>query len=289
MKTFSILTVTLFLLYILSGCSHKTYPTGNFQETAVTADGDLHDWSLPLRYGTTSGGAQYNVTNDNENIYISLQTHDEITALKILRAGVNIYIDPTTKESKTIDLSFPLPAPTSLYSGNQSQSKGAGQPDKSELRKSLLLQANVFKISGFQNIENRLYDKTDQSKIKIGLKSGEDNSLSYEAIIPLKYIYGTTEQLNSKAHNLSVGIVINAMQANREHANSSGYNGGGMHGGGMGGGGMHRGGGISGGGGGHRQNPSGSGGENNNMHSPDRTALFKADVNWYKFKLAVKN
>jgi hypothetical protein len=55
MKAFVKAGFIIFLFNILTGCSNKTYPTGNFQETPVTVDGDLSEWNRPLRFGSRGG------------------------------------------------------------------------------------------------------------------------------------------------------------------------------------------------------------------------------------------
>ena len=71
-----------FLIFFIQSCSHKEYAICTYQDTAVVADGKLNEWNLPLRFGSSTGLVQYNITNDKENIYVSLQTHDEALQLK---------------------------------------------------------------------------------------------------------------------------------------------------------------------------------------------------------------
>ncbi len=269
---------------ILTGCSNKTYPTGTYQETAVTVDGDLKEWNEPLRFASSNGLVQYNVTNDNDNIYVSLETHDDATAIKILQAGVNIYFDPAAGQSKNICLAFPLSNPSSAPQPKTMNTDGM-KSGKNELRQVLLLEAITFSATGFQNMENRLYDVKDKSKIKVAIKSEVNNGLGYEAVIPMQYIFGNTSGANNTGHNMSVGIIINAKKnagENYKNSNTASGNGSGMHGGGRGG--MGRGG----GGGNYHRNNTTSENTDPGTQTPDRTSLYKQDTNWYKFKLAVK-
>jgi len=277
-----------FLIFFIQSCSHKEYAIGTYQDTAVVADGELNEWNLPLRFGSSTGLVQYNITNDKENIYVSLQTHDEATAIKILRAGVNIYIDPAAGHSKKIDLAFPLPS-TPSFAGVKNNNGNTVMPDRNEMKNNLLIQANTFKTTGFQDMEDKLYDVSDKSKIKVAIKYSADNSLGYEAIIPLKSVYKDGSLPKEKNSNLSVAVQINAMNGgsntNRQNSNgNSNYSGGGMRGGGSG-----RRGGMSGGMGGGRRSGNYNSGENNTAQSSDRSTMNKADVNWYSFKLALKN
>lgn len=275
--------LAVFLLNVLSGCSHKTFPVGNYQTTPVVTDGDLNEWETPLRFASNGGQVSYNVTNDKENIYISLQTHDEATAIKILRAGVNIYIDPSAGQSKKIALTFPLPTSAPITAKNTT-TEGA-IPKANEIREGLLLQANIFSTAGFINMENKVYDVSDKSKIKVGILSGANNGLGYEATIPLKYIFEEKNIVRGASQNITVGIVINAIkvktQSRGNNSTNDNFSGGNS---GMRGGGRGRGMGGMGGGGSRGNRNMG----NNYPQTPGGAALFKQDANWYTFKLADK-
>lgn len=284
MKMIFSTTVLLTALAFLAGCSSKTYPVTNYQQAPITADGNLNEWNRPLKFISSGGQMQYNVTNDDSNIYVSLETHDEATVTKILRAGIDVYIDAAGGESKKTMLAFPLPN-NEIHPQKRTDNDAASAANaKAEMRQQLLIQANLFTVAGFKNMENRSYDVNDQSKIKVGLKQESENGLGYEAVIPFKYIFDNSSEKNKK--NISVGIVINAMKegAGRAGGNAVGrpqMQGGGGGGRGMGGGGgrgMH-----GGGGGGTRSGRSSGEGD---ASIPDRTAMMKQDANWYKFKLA---
>lgn len=277
--------LAVFLLNILTGCAHKTFPVGNYQTTPVIADGNLNEWVTPLRFASNGGQVSYNVTNDKENIYISLQTHDGATAIKILRAGVIIYIDPSAGQSKKTALSFPLPTSAPILAKNTSFN--GQEPKVNEIREGLLLQANIFSTAGFINMENKVYDVSDKSKIKVGILSGANNGLGYEATIPLKYIFEVNNIVREALQNITVGIVINAIKVkpknrsnNASNDNFAGSNSGGMRGGGRG----RSMGGMSSG-----NDRGNSNMDKNNPQIPGGAALFKQDANWYTFKLAGKN
>lgn len=275
-------------LISITGCSHKTYPEDMYQSAAVKADGDLSEWNRPLRFGSSSGLAQYNVTNDRDNLYISLETHDEATALKILRSGINIYLDPAAGKSKKKVLEFPLPN-SSFHQASKSTGADVVRNSRGDMLHGLLVQAITFNTVGFSGMENKMYDVSDRSKIAVAVSAGSDRSLGYEAVIPLKYIFGSDADKMS-GHNLSVGIVINAIKNEGEHTTNSGSSNrpsmgtGGRRGGGGGGGRM--GGGGGGGGGNYRRNSGTAENNNSNTIATDRTALYKADTNWYTFKLS---
>ena len=265
---------TIVYLFI-SSCSPTVFPIGKFQSSPIEADGNASDWGLPLRFGNETGTLQYAITNDKENIYISVASNDRNTQMKMLRAGINVYIDANGKKSTEMGLIYPFKGKEEM-TFKQIENKNT---DPNALKQKMILDADLFNTTGFMNMENRTYDLKETSPIKIAMNFDNYNNLVFEAIIPLKNIF-KNQLSENKAPNISVGIIINNFkgmsgQRNDYSSSGNGLEGGGMRGGGgMGGGGM-RGGGM--GGGGMRGGGMRGGNVNNDPIS-----------NWYQFQLAFK-
>ena len=259
---------------LCGGCLHKMAPDGHYQETPVVADGSAGDWSLPLRFSNESYTLQYNVTNDNKNIYICILSRDEGTAFRMLRAGMTVYFDPKGGEDETIGLHFPLrkqpdPDRVRLRSG----APLTNHDNKNE-KEELLLQSDFYGTTGFSGIENGQFGVADpKSPFQVAMKlNNQDSLLVYELVVPIKNVLGMDLNARTKKRNFSVGIILNAVQAwggNRNGGNrpSFGGGGGGMH--------MSMGGGRGGGGG--RRNYNGS-----------NNTVSKEETSWYKFRLVEK-
>jgi hypothetical protein len=296
MKNFQCTVAAIILMFSLINCSPKEYPLGNFQESPIVADGNSVDWSLPLRFGTEDGAMQYNITNDNNNIYISVATGDQATQMMILRSGISVYIDTKGKKDKSMGLSFPANENTEGDRNNRPRGNGGNKTaDQSNFKKQLLMEKDIFKTFGFINMDNRIYDVSDTVAIKMGINYDAFGNLVFETIIPIKHIYNKSFTAKTSP-SLSVGIVLNTNNRaeNRpagggEGRSESGMGGGGMRGGGMGGGGMGgggmRGGGGMGGMGGGRR----GGGSMGGARAGGGYSVAKSVANWYQFKLAFLN
>lgn len=271
-------------ILVAASCSRHLAPEGHYQTTPVVADGNPGDWSLPLRFSNSSYTLQYNVTNDDKNMYIAVSSADDNTQLRILRSGMTIYFDPKGKKNKDISLHFPIQKPsdpdayrtrggqgnTLYYQNGQAGSTAGNTAGRSTRKEELLLQSDYFNTTGFSGIENGQFSLTDpKCPIHVAMKlNNEDSLLLYEVSIPLATIFGPDWAANAPKKNVSVGIVIDATPG------SGGGGGprpgfGGMRGMGMGMG--MRGGGM---GGGRRY----GGGQ----------PAQKEDDNWYTFRLATR-
>jgi hypothetical protein len=173
--------------------------------------------------------------------------------------------------------------------------------DQINFKKQLLMDKDIFKTFGFINMENRVYDVSDTSNIKMGINYDAFGNLVFEAIIPIKHIYDKIVTAKN-APSLSIGIVLNTMVMNFENRsgnNSAGENGmrggssgmgGGMRGGGgMGGmGGGMSGGGMRGGMGGGMRGGGMRGGGGMRAGGGGFNTMNKVIANWYQFKLAIQ-
>jgi len=252
------------LIIIFSACSHKLAPEGHFQSTPVIADGSAEDWTLPLRFSNEKFTYQYNVTNDNKNLYICVLSKDYPTQKRILKAGMTIYLDPKGDKNKNIFLSFPLRKPDDPATNyrNRNGNPITNSDTRSELSQ-LLIQSDYYSVTGFYNLENGQFGVTNtQARIRAAIKLNNDSSLVCEAIIPLNNISPGLESRNS-AKPFSVGIALNNIPSQPGSYNSQrpAYGGGmrGMRG-------MY------------------GGGRNNGSQNPG----IKEEDTWYQFRLVNK-
>jgi hypothetical protein len=267
-----------FVLVVIAfaACSPKLAPEGHYQDSPVTADGIPSEWKIPLRFTNAAYTMQFNVTNDDQNIYVAVSSFDDITQLRILRSGMTIYLDPKGKKNKDIGIHFPIrkaPDPGSYRSrgdGSTTTYQNQNNAQNRDTRKEeLLLQSDFYNTTGFTGIENGQFSAGDpKTPIHIGIKlNNQDSLLVYEVVIPVKNILGPDWAAKASKKNFSVGVVLDAV------AGSGGGGGGGGRPGGFGG---MRGMGMRGmGGGGGRRYGGGQ-------------QAQKEDANWYEFRLATK-
>ena len=260
---------------LFESCSHKLAPEGHFQSTPVVADGRADDWSLPLRFSDENYTLQYNVTNDDKNVYVCILSRDENTMMRMLRAGMNIYFDPKGEKNKGISITYPLrkqPDPQSSFRNRNGDPIPGGNIPANTRKEELLLQSDFYSTSGFLNIENGQFGVADtKPPIRVAMKlNNNDSLLVYEVIVPLKNIIGTDLTPRAARTNFSVGIVLNSVPATpiQQAANSPGRRSPNFGIRGMGNMGMRGGG--------------GRGGSNG------RSTGIKEEDNWYPFRLMVK-
>jgi hypothetical protein len=264
------LPFVLTLSLCLAACSHKMAPVGHYQTTPVVADGIPDDWTLPLRFANANYTLQYNVTNDNRNIYICALSRDEQTMLRMLRAGITVYLDPKGQNGRNISLHYPLRKQPDPNVRDRNGEPLTNQNDSS-FRQELLEHSDSYGTTGFSGIENGQFAVGDtKSPIRVAIQfSHHDSLLVYEAIIPIVNVFGADLSSRNPKKPVSIGVVLNT-PSGQTVAGSQRHNGGGR---GIGVNGMHFGG-----------NGGGSSRRNYNANPDDPP--IREDANWYLFRLA---
>ncbi|PZF71974.1 hypothetical protein [Taibaiella soli] len=274
----------------LTACksSQKTHAVANgtWQDQPIVVDGANNDWPSPYPFYDEKAKIGYVVTNDKDNLYVTMQTGDRMTIMKILRNGMTLWIDTSGKKAQNISVNYPMEnadAPTHVQ---KDQTQPMDKMDADQMHKRMLESARDLYLTGFKGCNGSFLIKQNNGcGVNVRMGFDEYNTLIWEAVIPFKSFYkdalaatdahkpiGICFSIKGlqrpKTDGGSGGSMSNGSVAGRQNMGNMGGGGGGMHGGGGGmhGGGMHGGGGVGG----------------------DREALFESSKTWYETGMAVK-
>jgi hypothetical protein len=288
-----------------SACSSSKYSKtkklpGTWQAQPITIDGDSKDWPAPYPEYNSKASLGYAVSNDKDNLYITVETGDQATQLKILRNGLTVWIDKTGDKEQVTAINYPLPrnynrgakndrdgSDTRPSSGYWQQGQGNNPRQRANMEdriKKLLEGANEYSLQGFRscNAQFPLMQK-DSCGIVVRIGLDETNELVWEAVIPFKSFFHKA-QIDRRDKGKPMSICIETTGSDRpagQGGGRGGNGGGGMRPGmrvGMGGMGMRMGGGGMGGGMGSR----GGGGQSDAAME----GLYKSTQTWKKFGIA---
>jgi hypothetical protein len=237
---------------------------GKWQAQPIRVDGSNKDWPSPYPEYDDKAMLGYAVSNDKENLYITVETGDPATQLKIIREGLTVWIDKTANKEEITAINFPIPQPASRESKGEGErpagghiqqgQAGGSSPDRQRIqleeRVSKALQgANEYSLQGFKNcnLQYPIMEK-DSCGIVVRMALDADNELVWEAVIPFKTFYYKS-QVTRADKGKPISICFETTGIKRPAGQGNGSRGGGMRPGvgfGMGGGmgmGMHMGGG----------------------------------------------
>ena len=291
-----------FLICLLISCTNKIYNSSSWQSRKVTIDGKISEWSNPLRFYDQETGMNYNISNDNYNLYFVCSISNEFLQTKILRSGLEFRIDTLGKKSFAVGIKYPTGkiSVTELKPniGPQTKEGSNVRPDRSGFRLKLLAEATEIQLVGFKPHLGKIITVSPPNNTGISAAIDFDSGgiMNYEAVIPFSTFYELTPSDSGTVFNFQ--IKINPLPNSNNSSNgSSGMRGGGMRGGGMGGGGMRgggmggggmRGGGMGGGGmrsGGMNGSRAGDNRENGYQRNTNMTGITKTTI---KLKLAYR-
>jgi len=258
---------------------------GTWQSTPIVIDGDSKDWPSPYPNYDAKALVAYATSNDKENLYITMETGDEKTQLKILKQGMTVSIDTGGKKNADFHIGFPLqndndPLEMPKHEEGRSQSQGlkTGKQLDQNIKKSAA-SANQFSLDGFINCNGGfMASQTTPCGIKVAVSIDEYKELVWEAVIPFKAIYDRTSITSDFAGKpISVCFAVKAFK--NPGSKSTDNANGGMNNG-MAGGGTHNS--MRGGGG------TGGGARSGVKENPNQS-LYESTKTWKQFVLAYKD
>src|SRR4051812_31694016 len=106
--------VLLLILAMASSCGgskhsgSKNLAPGTWQATPIIIDGDSKDWPSPYPNYDSKAMIAYASSNDAQNLYITMQTGDELALMKILKQGMTVSIDTGGSKDATFQINYPL-------------------------------------------------------------------------------------------------------------------------------------------------------------------------------------
>lgn len=282
----------LFVGFVLlqSSCSNDIYE-GICRRDPVVVDGKSDDWMMPLRFSDSKTKLNYNVTNDNENLYFAFRLTDENMIRGFMQSGMQITIDKSGKKKMKPGyavIRFPV----------QKRGKPANPPEKGfdplsgkENDPAQIPFEAEFK--GFKSLYNGTYKSGDKPDVEFVMCRDKNNVLFCEMKVPFKSFYNEMLVAEDNSKLIGIKFTFQSSAGNQERQDMPGGGQGRGPGGQGGAPGNGRQGGRPGGGGG--MPPSGDGRGNmpqGEMHGqpdsgPMRNAKMETATVNFRIKLAV--
>ncbi len=100
----------LFLGVTLASCSSSNRIQSLPQTRPIVVDGDASDWQLPLVYYDKETKLSFTVSNDSTKLYFCFEAFDQELQTKIVRGGLQIYLDTNGGSGKEISMLYPVPS-----------------------------------------------------------------------------------------------------------------------------------------------------------------------------------
>jgi len=214
------LILTITTAAALSSCGPSRHAessdpgTDNWQRLPLTIDGSDKDWIKPLPYSIKSEKLNYSVTNDDQNLYILVETKNPQEQQKIIQGGMTVWINTKADKSEAGAVGIGYPLDTRVDHDRQIMQEA--QPDRYKNNKPVTLEDKKdYALYGFTKDSAGTYGYADDSNpqgIKMRLDFSNEGDLIYEAAVPLTTLYPNHNPSSSyAANNVAVGIFIEGL------------------------------------------------------------------------------
>ena len=276
------------IILFFSTCT-TTALKSNWQSKPVSIDGNAAEWFIPLRFYDPETKLNYNITNDNENIYICLRIVDELAQAKVVRNGINIWLDTAAKKNKACGILFPVPDKNTDDNAGFGGTGTQGSKQTTSLdniKRRFLQTANQMQLTGFKTgTPDFLAATSNEYGINVSINWDVNNILIYEASIPFKTFYKPKLIAKDSTKNIDISITVQGFAAPEKKDDGSNAASNSMAGasGGMGGRGMP----------GQQQgmNAGMNGGNTRNLrmnNTAETNPLYETKSFWVKMRLSAK-
>jgi hypothetical protein len=175
-----------FLGLMLVGCSIALTPVLSLKEEGADPEYRMSEPSSKLRF---------HLTNDEEFIYLFLNTNDPVTCRKILQTGLKIYFDPKGREGTNCYVEYPK-----LERLEIDQEATETTPDLRKLRKAVSDDASYKKINTAPERFDAMLSRLD---MEVNLEIEDSTELNYRLKMPMKWI---APEGKVALENLSFGV-----------------------------------------------------------------------------------
>ena len=245
-------------------------------------DGKVNEW--PTQKFETDPATQfkYAVDNDKQNLYLVVCIANFREQMKIMRQGMDLYIDPKGKKKEGKGIEFPVKRDQSTadlimnYRGQGNENAEQENPEQRKaamkaMRAEMALSLSSMKVFGFSEDRSEEQGLVMPGSANIAFAWDSTNVMNIEYKIPLSFLEASSS-LDQK--DISIGWKVNGFQLSSNHSGES-STGGGRHGGGGG----YGGGGRKGGGGGYSSH-----GDSNAQQGAENMAKDQSFWAKYTFK-----
>jgi uncharacterized membrane protein YgcG len=239
--------------------SHCSWP-----DKTMVIDGRANEWPDFFRFYMSGARLQYDLYNDNSNLYICVKATDVEAQTRIMKSGFSFWIDTTGKKKQKTGISFPLKMEHQQDDMQQRRIKAsddpsAGPSEKSRanrLKEKVIFAQSMIKATGMAGVTDPMIGLQNKYGIEVAFDWDSLSTLCIEYKIPLALIYHREVTASGIQHPIGLSVAVGAAESGGGEHHDSGSGGGNRGSGGMGGGGARSSMGGGNAGGGHR---SGSG------------------------------
>ena len=219
------ITLLAFIVFTAwSTYAQKNALNSLWRDSNIVINGDPTDWDQPFRYYDSKARIQYSVANDATNLYICLKTMDEKAQMKMLRTGMDVWIDTSGKKKETSMIRYPLandPKLEWIQDPSEPDQQHLERPDLKKMKMDYSLSDKRMKLVGFKNIPNEQMLIENKYGIQLAIGWDKDDIFTYEMKVPFRTFYKEAINAADTLRPITIGVKVNGFDVPQQISNGS--------------------------------------------------------------------
>lgn len=209
----------IFFIILLSfvSCTPALISTLSWQNDLITIDGNMGEWSNPLRFYDSKSKINYSITNNRRNLYVCMKITDEASQFRVMYAGMEFCIDTMGKKTFPIVLMFPTGNDSRMQDESIEEKKYIAQSDIAFVKQKFLSLVKEMELKGFKPPFTGSVPLSNPNSICASLNWDKSGILVYEAVIPFNSFYKDELAPSDSNKVFNFKIKINALPEDKSH------------------------------------------------------------------------
>ncbi len=196
-------TITVLLLFLL--CINLNAQKGKLYLSSWNPGGETD----PAGYSYDKKSKLfYQMSNDENNIYIGIRVEDSGVQGRILKQGLTVWVNMNNKSVKNTGIRFPIGSQYSGSRGRQDMPGSSLNPDGTLITPLSL--ANTIELVGFTGEEARRFPAVNSNTFSGSVKYNEEGILFYKMKIPIEKLPVRNSKDGEGAAPFTIGIEYGA-------------------------------------------------------------------------------
>lgn len=170
----------------------------------IQIDGDLAEWGDSLRYYYDKQSLQYEIANDDKQIYVAMRVKEGNWQMQALHQGFNLLVNKDGKKKDGASITFPVPDRESL----RSLASGDKDEKPADMREGILNAVRAIFVGGMVDVVDGPVSLENSYGFKAAVKIDSLDAVCYEAVIPFQHVGLASSSNKEVAFNVKINGVI---------------------------------------------------------------------------------
>lgn len=191
--------------FVVSGQQRKSVaPTMIDFKSGIQIDGSLSDWGDSLRYYYDKQDLQFEIANDERQVYVAMRVKDASWQMQALHQGFNLAINRDGKKKDGASITFPVPDRESL----RALASMDADERPTDIRQGVLNAVRAVFVRRMVDVLDGPISLENNYGIKAAVSVDSLDAVCYEAVVPFDRLGLEPSSNKEVAFNVKINGII---------------------------------------------------------------------------------